>query len=195
MTFISLLFASLLGLSLPVQSIPQLSFPINAQIPPLAVVSQPFTFTFSPSTFSYDSPSVSYSVSNNTPSWLAFDAFTRTFSGTPAVADVGNFSFTLSASDEDGTAAGDVTFIVVQEDGISVGRDVATQLISFGGVDGNGGIVLSAQEPFSWTFAEDTFTSSDTPVETYYAVSTGTNAKSFVDRSTYPLAELDSVCT
>src|SRR5205823_8033936 len=51
------------------------------------------------STFSYDSPSISYSISNDTPSWLSFDASTRTFSGTPASSDVGNFTFTLSARD------------------------------------------------------------------------------------------------
>jgi|SRR5579859_3194734 len=163
----------LLGLTSLVQAIPQLTFPVNAQVPPLAVVSQPFSFTFSPSTFSYDSPSISYSISNNTPPWLGFDASTRTFSGTPASSDVGNFSFTLTASDNAGRAVGDVTFLVVQDDGVSVGRDVESQLEGFGGVDGNGGIVLDNQKAFNWQFSQDTFKTSSSPITTYYAVSTG----------------------
>jgi hypothetical protein len=63
---------------------------------------------------------------------------------------------------------------VVEDDGISMGRDVATQLQTFGGVDGNGGIVLEAQQPFTWKFAQDTFKSSKMLVQTYYAVSAGT---------------------
>jgi Putative Ig domain len=173
MTFFFTLSLSLLGSISIVQAIPQLSFPVNAQVPPLAVVSQPFSFTFSPSTFSYDSPSITYSVSNDTPSWLTFNNSTRTFGGTPTSADVGNFTFTLSAKDNVGSAAGAVTFLVVQDDEVTVGRDVASQLEGFGGVDGNGGIVLDNQKAFTWQFSQDTFKSSNTPVSTYYAVSTG----------------------
>ena len=171
MTF-SYLCSFFLSISL-VRAIPQLSFPINAQVPPLAIVSQPFEFTFSPSTFSYDTPTISYSISNNTPSWLNFDASTRTFSGTPANTDVGNFTFTLSANDTTGSASGDVLFLVVQDDGVTAGEDIETLLDAFGGVDGNGGIVLSNEKPFSWTFPVDTFNASGIPIETYYAVSTG----------------------
>src|SRR5579859_3029075 len=160
----------LLGLTSLVQAIPQLTFPVNAQVPPLAVVSQPFSFTFSPSTFSYDTPSISYSISNNTPSWLQFDASTRTFSGTPSTSDVGNFSFQLKANDSAGTATGNVMFLVVESDGVSVGRDIEAQLEGFGGVDGHGGIVLRNQKAFSWQFAADTFKTTNTPKTTYYAV-------------------------
>lgn len=164
----SLLFATI---SL-VHAIPQYSFPVNAQVPPLGVVAQPFSFTFSPCTFSYDSPSISYSISNG-PSWLSFDASTRTFSGTPQSSDVGNFSLTLNAKDSSGSASGDVIFLVVQDDGVTVGRDVESQLEGFGGVDGQGGIVLNNEKTFTWYFAQDTFKTSNNRVETYYAVSTG----------------------
>jgi hypothetical protein len=63
--------------------------------------------------------------------------------------------------------------LVVQDDGVSVGRDVASQLEGFGGVDGNGGIVLDNQKAFNWAFAQDTFKVSNSPITTYYAVSTG----------------------
>ena len=157
-----------------VHAIPQLSFPVNAQIPPLAVVAQPFSFTFSPSTFTYDSPSISYSILNNTPSWVSFDASSRTFSGTPRSGDVGNFTFTLNANDTTGSAKGDVTFLVVADDGVTVGRDVKSQLEGFGGVDGQGGIVLNNEKGFSWQFSQDTFKTDSNRIQTYYAVSAGT---------------------
>jgi axial budding pattern protein 2 len=164
----------LLGAITPlVHAVPQLAFPVNAQVPPLAVAAQPFSFTFSPSTFSYDTPTISYSISNNTPSWLKFDASSRTFTGTPQSSDVGNFTFTLSANDTTGTASGSVMFLVVADDGVTVGDSVETQLVGFGGVDGDGGIVLSNEKEFSWTFSQDTFTTTENPIITYYAVSTG----------------------
>jgi len=163
----------LLGTVPLVHAVPQLAFPLNAQVPPLGVVEQPFSFTFSPSTFSYDTPSISYSISNNTPSWLKFDGGSRTFTGTPQFSDVGNFTFTLSANDATGTASGDLTFLVVADDGVTVGKDVETQLVGFGGVDGAGGIVLSNERPFSWQFSQDTFNATNSQIITYYAVSTG----------------------
>lgn len=175
MTLLFNLSVLLLGSLSLVYAIPRLSFPVNEQIPPLAVVAQPFSFTFSPSTFSYDTPTISYSISDNTPSWLCFDASTRTFSGTPQSGDVGNFSFTLNASDITGSATGNVTFLVAPEDGVIVGRDVTSQLEGFGGVDGHGGIVLNNEKGFTWQFSQDTFKTSGNPVETYYAVSMGTS--------------------
>ena len=182
-----------LGFLSLVQAIPQLTFPVNAQVPPLAVVSEPFSFTFSPSTFSYDSPSISYSISNNTPSWLAFNASTRTFSGTPSSGDVGNFTFTLSANDTAGTASGEVTFLVVESDGVTIGQDIDSQLVGFGGVDGNGGIVLSSQKAFTWEFAQDTFKTTNTPVSTYYAVSTGISFSYAANSRTHTITWMDKI--
>src|SRR5271170_1954092 len=173
MTFSFKLSPLLLGSLSLVQAIPQLSFPINAQVPPLAVVAEPFSFTFSPSTFSYDTPSITYSILNNTPSWISFDDGTRTFTGTPSSSDVGTFTFTLNANDTTGIATGDVTLLVVQDDGVTTGQDVESQLEEFGGVDGNGGIVLSNEKGFTWQFAQDTFKAGSVPIATYYAVSTG----------------------
>jgi axial budding pattern protein 2 len=191
MTFLFTLSLSILGVvPLLSSAIPQLSFPVNAQVPPLAVASQPFSFTFSPSTFSYDTPSVTYSISNNTPSWMSFDASTRTFSGTPASGDVGTVQFTLNANDDTGAAAGAVEFLVVQDDGVTTGTDVASQLTGFGSVDGNGGIVLNNQRSFDWQFAQDTFKTSNTPIQTYYAVSTGTSLHSINSR-THSITKLD----
>jgi axial budding pattern protein 2 len=173
-------------------AIPQLSFPINAQVPPLAVVGQPFSFTFSLSTFSYYTPSLTYSISNNTPSWLTFDASTGTFGGTPASGDVGNFTFNLTAKDTSGSAVDNVNFIVVQDDGVTIGEDVKSQLGGFGGVDGNGGIVLNNEKGFSWQFSQDTFKTDGVSIQTYYAVSAGiVFVFLFLTCRTYAAAKLD----
>lgn len=157
-----------------VQAIPRLAFPVNAQIPPLAVVGEQFSFTLSPSTFSHDTPSISYFVFDDIPSWISFDGSLGTFSGTPGTGDVGNFTFTLTANDSTGSAIDNVTFLVVQDDGVTIGQDLISQLDRLGGVDGNGGIVLDNEIPFVWQFAQDTFKTSNHSILTYYAVSTGT---------------------
>jgi hypothetical protein len=71
------------------------------------------------SAFSYTVPSnafndvdvgdtLTYSVTSALPGWLSFDATTRTFSGTPAVGDVGNLDVTLRATDSAGAFVEDV---------------------------------------------------------------------------------------
>ncbi|MGB8394743.1 MAG: putative Ig domain-containing protein, partial [Pseudolabrys sp.] len=47
------------------------------------------------------------------PAWLQFDATTRTFSGTPAAADVGTLGITVSATDLGSLAASETFNIVV----------------------------------------------------------------------------------
>jgi Ca2+-binding RTX toxin-like protein len=47
------------------------------------------------------------------PSWLSFDAGTRTFSGTPANGDVGTISVRVTATDQSGQSASDVFDIAV----------------------------------------------------------------------------------
>jgi hypothetical protein len=104
---------------------------------------------------------------------------------------VGNVDFTLTASDDTGSAAGNVEFLVVQDDGVTVGQDVVTQLIGFGAVDGNGGVVLNNQRAFTWTFAQDIFKTSNTPITTYYAVSTGISRSTRANIRTHSFTKLD----
>ncbi len=74
----------------------------------------PFSFQFAANTFADvdASDSLSYSAAGM-PAWLTFDATTRTFSGTPANADVGTFSVTVRATDLAGTFVEDQFDIVV----------------------------------------------------------------------------------
>ncbi len=60
----------------------------------------PFSFKFAPNTFADVDlgDSLTYTASG-APAWLSFDAATRTFSGTPANADVGSAPITVRATD------------------------------------------------------------------------------------------------
>ncbi|MDO9198669.1 calcium-binding protein [Rhodoferax sp.] len=69
--------------------------------------------------------SVNYSVKmqdgSAVPAWLGFDAATRTFSGTPDTASIGNLQFVLWGTDDYGAAAGTfVTLTVAQPNGAPV---------------------------------------------------------------------------
>src|ERR1700692_2595497 len=91
-----------------VGAIPTVTYPINSQVPPVARLSEYFSYTFSISTFSSDLP-ITYTLSD-APSWLSLDDGTRTFTGTPTRNDVGSntvtaFSVELVASDESGSVS------------------------------------------------------------------------------------------
>lgn len=79
-----------------------------------------FTFTIPDNTFSdVDAGDIlTYSATlengNPLPSWLKFDPVTRTFGGTPANANVGNFTIEVRATDNDGISAID-TFVLAVE--------------------------------------------------------------------------------
>ncbi|MEM9144649.1 MAG: putative Ig domain-containing protein [Pseudomonadota bacterium] len=79
---------------------PQVDVPISDQD---ATVGAAFEFTLPPGTFS-DPDGDALSVVASTPGWLAFDAGTGLFSGTPAEADVGAATVTVTASDGELTA-------------------------------------------------------------------------------------------
>ena len=77
-----------------------------------------FSFQFAANTFSdADGDSLTYGAAESDgsalPSWLDFDALTRTFSGTPLSADVGTVSVRVTAEDGNGGTVSDVFDIVV----------------------------------------------------------------------------------
>ena len=83
-----------------------------------ATVGTVFNYAFPANTFNdADSDTLTYTAtqSNNSalPAWLSFAAATRTFSGTPQVADVGTVSVTVTASDGNGGSVSDTFDIVV----------------------------------------------------------------------------------
>ncbi|WP_413700510.1 putative Ig domain-containing protein [Psychromonas sp. KJ10-10] len=115
-----------------------------------------FSFTFASDTFTdVDAGSVlTYSAQlsdgSALPSWLSFDADTRTFSGTPLNADVGSLSIEVTADDGLGTPATDSFNLVIAN---SNDDPVATNAIS----DQN----ATEDSAFSFTFTADTFSDVD----------------------------------
>ncbi len=71
-----------------------------------------FTFTFAANTFNdVDADALTYT--SDASGWLAFDAATRTFSGTPLNGDVGTTTVTVTANDSNGGTVSDTFDIVI----------------------------------------------------------------------------------
>lgn len=98
-----------------VVAIPTIAFPLNSQVPPVARISEPFSYTFSISTFSSTLP-ITYNLSNG-PSWLSLGSSTRTLFGTPSIADAGmgavtGISINITASNSSGSITDYATLVI-----------------------------------------------------------------------------------
>ena len=121
-----------------------------------ATVGTALNFTFPTNTFNDandDTLTYTATKSDNSasalPSWLSFDEVTRTFSGTPATADVGTVSVTVTASDGNGGSVSDTFDIVVSADPPTERPTVPAQaavLVSNVGQSGADGFGLDANE-------------------------------------------------
>ncbi|NJO98890.1 MAG: tandem-95 repeat protein [Pleurocapsa sp. CRU_1_2] len=122
-----------------------------------ATEDEAFSFTFNENTFDDvdTGDSLTYTANladgSELPSWLTFDAETRTFSGTPINDDVGTISLLVTATDNDGEFVSN-TFeleVINVNDAPTLNTVIANQ-------------VATEDEAFSFTFAEDTFNDVDT---------------------------------
>ena len=134
---------------MPVNDLPTVA---NAIADRTTMEDAPFTFTVPVNTF-HDvdvGDSLSYSASladgSALPGWLSFDPNTRTFSGTPANADVGAISVKVMATDNSGASASDAFDIAVQNtnDAPTVANAIVDQ-------------AATEDAPFSFTVPADTF--------------------------------------
>lgn len=152
-----------------VAAAPQLAFPVNSQVPPVAYVSQPYSFTFSNSTFISSSPQISYMIADGPP-WLDLDSASRELSGTPDHGDVGAATFLLVASDATGLSSTSVTLVVYESPALSLDAPILPQLEQAGLTSSPKSLLAHPQQPFAVSIHKNTFsgTSSDTR---YYAVS------------------------
>lgn len=113
----NLRFAKASELVVPKTNIPpNLANPIPDQT---ATATQAFNFTVGSDTFSDvngDSLTLSATLANGSalPSWLNFNANTKTFSGTPAKTDVGNISIKITANDGHGGTISDSFKLTVE---------------------------------------------------------------------------------
>ncbi|KAJ5086335.1 hypothetical protein NUU61_007642 [Penicillium alfredii] len=145
------------------------NYPINAQLPPVARISQPFRFVFDQSTFAQSDSDTKYSLSD-APSWLSVDSKSRTLSGTPKSDDKGSKKFKLVASQGSESDSMEVTLIVTPDEGPTVGKPIASQLPSLGPVSYPATLFMHPGSSFSISFDQETFRRTH-PSTIYYGTS------------------------
>ncbi|GKQ59582.1 hypothetical protein QMTAC487_34430 [Sphaerotilus sp. FB-3] len=142
-----------------VNDAPTVATPIADQS---ATEDQPFSFQLPAGTFVDVDAGDSLSYTTSTlPSWLSFDAATRTFSGTPANADVGALTITVTAKDGSNAAASDsfVLTIANVNDAPTVASPIADQS-------------ATQDQPFSFQLPAGTFADVDAGDSLSYTTST-----------------------
>lgn len=147
------------------------SYPVNAQLPPVARVSEPFKFVFSEGTFGGTDEGKEYSL-DGAPSWLHVDSDSRTLSGTPQSEDVGHPKFNLHAKCSTGSADMEVTLAVNDEDGPQPGKPLLQQLEKAGPTSASATPTFFVRpgDSFSISFDHDTFDNTENST-VYYGTS------------------------
>lgn len=160
--------------ALAIDATPSVTFPINSQVPPVARVDVPFTYSFSDTTFSSTS-SITYVLSSG-PTWLSLDSGTRTLSGTPQASDANTAPvIEITATDATGSVSANSTLVVVSGSSSPVVNiPIASQLSTIGTFSYPSTISYYPSTPFNFSFAADTFTVAAESSSTlnYYAVTT-----------------------
>ncbi|KAI5784664.1 hypothetical protein EDC01DRAFT_662938 [Geopyxis carbonaria] len=136
---------------------PSVSFPINAQIPPVAHVLEEFEFIFSPSTFTTIVPPMQYTLTSSPP-WLQLDSSQRKLFGKPT--EVGAVNFKISAIDSSGAIEHEATLVVAKEPASKTDTNLPELLSSIGPTDGKDAFILPPQKPFEFVFPENLFSKS-----------------------------------
>lgn len=149
-------------------AVPNLLFPINSQFPPVARVSQYFSFVFSASTFASDGSPLQYRL-EGAPLWLQFDGEARLLHGIPAFADVGEIPLKLHVLDGTGHLDHEFKLVVSADAAPAVGNPMGVQIPEIGNTDALGSLVLAQGQKFNFSFANDTFYGTDN-VKRYNAV-------------------------
>ncbi|KAJ7634062.1 hypothetical protein DFH06DRAFT_1003903 [Mycena polygramma] len=101
--------------------------PIRDQLPVIARIGQPYSWSFSPSTFISSAGDIYYYASS-LPPWLSFEPSTRTFHGTAAPKDEGNPEITVTAQDSASSVTSRFTICVTPYPPPTLHTPVAAQL-------------------------------------------------------------------
>ena len=131
-----------------VNDAPTVATPIADQS---ATEDQPFSFQIPAGTFADVDAGDSLSYTTSTlPSWLSFNAATRTFSGTPVNADVGALTITVTAKDGSNATASDSFVLMIAN--VNDAPTVATPLADQS---------ATQDQPFSFQIPSGTFADVD----------------------------------
>ncbi|KAF1960115.1 hypothetical protein CC80DRAFT_285326 [Byssothecium circinans] len=148
---------------------PQINYPLNLQLPPVAKVGEAYSFQFASTTFQSVTDKLQYSLVGS-PSWLHISSNNRTLWGTPGSKDGGTASFTITAAGEAGAVANMDSKLLVANDGPKAVGNVSQYLSKTGTLSGPSSVVLLPSKPFEVKFEKDMFDSKGTTL-TYYATS------------------------
>lgn len=153
--------AALAALGLVTAS-PAVYFPFNSQLPPVARIAEPFSYTLSPQTF-WSPSTIRYSL-RGAPAWLSIDAGTGRLHGTPEDAqipagDIVGVPVEIVADDELGSTAMSATLVVSRYPAPEVQIPLSDQISHFGDQSAPAAIVSYPSSPFSFSFDKGTFSS------------------------------------
>jgi axial budding pattern protein 2 len=153
---------------------PQISFPLNSQLPPAARVDELFSYVFSQYTFRSDTSSnLTYSLGEH-PNWLSLDGDERRLYGIPEDKDVASGEVVgqmveIVATDDTGSATMNSTLVVSRRKAPVVKIPLSEQIENFGNYSAPSSLLVYPSTMFAYTFNKDTFDSSNGV--SYYATS------------------------
>ncbi|TFB07458.1 Axial budding pattern protein 2 [Trichoderma ghanense] len=139
---------------------PTISFPFNAQLPPVARPNHAFSYSFSPNTFRSDS-NMTYSLGDH-PSWLSLESESRRLYGTPKEEDIPSGEvvgqeFGLVATDDVGSTTMNATLVISRRLPPSVHIPISQQMGNFGHFSAPSSILSYPSTEFQYTFDPNTF--------------------------------------
>ncbi|UKZ75186.1 hypothetical protein TrVFT333_002862 [Trichoderma virens FT-333] len=139
---------------------PILSFPFNAQLPPVARPNVLFSYSFSPNTFQSDS-NMTYSLGEH-PRWLSIESESRRLYGTPKDEDIPpgevvGQQFDLIATDNIGSTSMNATLVISRNPPPSIQVPISQQMDNFGQFSAPSSILSYPSTDFNYTFDPSTF--------------------------------------
>ncbi|ETW79356.1 hypothetical protein HETIRDRAFT_9532, partial [Heterobasidion irregulare TC 32-1] len=104
-------------------------FPLDEQLPLISRVNSPYSWSFSPLTFSSSSNASLVYNASSLPNWMSFDSSARTFEGTPRPDDEGSPNVKITAIDPDSSdsASSSFTLCVTPDPAPTLNTSVADQ--------------------------------------------------------------------
>lgn len=135
-----------------------LSVPLENQLPQIAHIGTPYTWTLEQNSFtSDDSSSITYNA-NDLPDWVQFDAASLTFSGNPNSTDEGGVQVTVTATStgDNSSASDSFTLLTLKEASPILSIPISQQLLdpnanSLGPKNVLAGNILHI--PLGWSFS------------------------------------------